>query len=187
MVPKHKNTSDVVAEYRGELTVFNVQSSFQLVGDITNPRVVEAIVKRPSWMPYEWQPSATPTRNELERLALMKLLSVFEFGAGLETNEPFSIREALLSLHPLLLEEEVSGGRDWQRIIVKARLFEDGGFEGGFEYPEEGVPIPLRDLKESTVDHFIKNMVRADMREAIEARTSGWQSANSVLGPVSCA
>jgi hypothetical protein len=187
MVSQRRTATDVVAEYRAELTVFTVQSSFHLIGDITDPRVVQAIVTRPSWMPYEWEPSADPTRAELERLALTKLLTIFEFGAGLETNEPFSIREALLAAHPLLLEEQVSGGRDWKHITVKSRIFIDGGFEGGFEYPEEGIPIPLRDLKESTVDHFIKNMVRADMREAIEARTSGWQAANSVLRPVSCA
>lgn len=171
----------VIAQYHADVTVFGIASSLTVAGDITNPEIIRVLSERPEWMPFQWPETAPHSRSALESLALLKMLTIFEFGAGIEASDPQGIRDALLTMNPFLLREEASGTQDWKHVVVSAEIYDDGHFQGGFDYPEEGIAFPLRDNTEDTFDHFIKNLVRADIREMLDARMPEWQ--REAIGP----
>lgn len=158
-----------VAIYEGVLTLIEVNADIVLVPDVDREVVVAAIVEPPQWQPFVW-PSYTPeTDDDLRRFALMKLLTLFEFASRLGGDTEDDIRAALLGRLPEI-DRLLARGEDisrYKRFPIKATIYHDGYFSGEFDHPGDGVAFPLGDDLSDTLDLYIKNMIRADMRRRI--------------------
>lgn len=126
-------------------------------------------------MPFPWPSSFESDEELLDALLLAKMLTIFEFGSGLSVASPSHIREALLDRNPLLRGLGVTVPGNWKVLRIEAHVYDDGTFDGGFVYPEEGASIPLRDQSEEAFDEFVKNVVRADIREQLDRLMPGWE------------
>ena len=83
-----------------------------LLFDESDSRLGSVIAHPPHWTQATW-PEAQPLgKAQLEDLALLKILTLFDFNAGIAASEPSDIREELLAMNPLLMAEGTSGRQD---------------------------------------------------------------------------
>lgn len=158
-----------IARYQGVIELGEVQAELTITNELDWATVARVVAEPPEWQPFPW-PQVTPqTDDELRRLALLKLLGVFEFNAGGEGATGEEIRAAVLARHPAL-QGLRDGGADGPRVAqipIQATIYEDGYFDGGYTTAGGVDRLPFSERTEAAIDHFVKNMVRADLRDKI--------------------
>lgn len=157
-----------VAKYTGTIVLATMTSDLWFDPSVEWSNVVQAVTKPPEWTPFPW-PTATPAvREATERLALLKMLRIFEFGAEIRGEQGNEIREQLFARHPGLEEIARSSRSDaFDRIQVDARILDDGSCDGGFEVDSRGRRLPLSTRSTRDFEQFVRDMARADIRDKL--------------------
>lgn len=159
-----------VAIYQAEVGLAEVSSTLTLSVDEPREVAVAAIMEPPQWAPFAWPDFTPETDQELRRFSLLKLLTVFEFGSRLGGDTGEAIRDQLLAIHPVMNEIVVRGEDTsrFKRFPVEATIYHDGYFSGTYDHVSEGESLPLVDGTWGTLDRYVKNMVRVDIRLLLE-------------------
>lgn len=163
------STRRIVFSYRGFLGIDGLRTSIQLHQNGNRAKFIDAIAQRPQWMPFDWPESTPATHDALVQRALLKVLTVFEFGDALDGDTGDEIRSAVRKKHP-----EVSGtqsrpanGSRYAELAVEASIYDDGYFDGGYSRPETGALLPVSGRSQASLDEYVRNMVRADIRDRL--------------------
>jgi hypothetical protein len=164
-----------VATYRAVIGLDVERAEFNIATDLDREVVEAALLQKPEWCPIPWPRISEPTDRDLRRLALLKLSIFFDFAAKLPAGTGQEIRQALWQRFPAVrtaLAE--AGGVRFKRFPVHATIWSDGESNGGYHHPSEGEHPPIGTVTEETLDLFIQNLVRADIRDRLAAQEDPW-------------
>ncbi len=138
--------------------------------------ITAAIFKKPEWCPTPWPQVSAPTDRDVRQVALLKLQLLFDFAARLPGETRQEIREALWQRFPAVraaLSDDVCAVR-YERIPVEATIWSDGRSDAGYGPSDSGEELPFGSATEDSMDVFIKNSIRADIRALITSGGSEW-------------
>lgn len=141
--------------------------------------VTAAIVSRPKWMPFEWPEDASIvyTDDDLRVLALLKMMTIFEFASSAAGYSDGELYEHVLKENPKFAQNGASmpsERSDWNLFVATASIARDGFFSGGYSQIEKNKPIPLANPSQEWTDQFVKAMTRIAIRSEIKRIRSKW-------------
>lgn len=129
-----------------------------------------------SWPPRPLN-AVIDRQTDTTTLVLVRLKTVFDFGAELPDDRVGEVREQMAARWPELLSPTASATAakegPYERIVVTAIVRSDGNPEWGFERaPTSGRPLPLKDQPTDgrpEFDLFVQNLVRSDLEGRLVA------------------
>jgi hypothetical protein len=145
------------------------RSKFAFDSSIDRQELAAAIESPPRWHLDPWPPQLTFTDADLTILAFAKLKALFDFMAMVPNGSAQEIRAALYALFPAVDPDvQVSG---FKRFPVEASILDNGDATWGYDIPagDDFPPGVTGGMKESDLDLFIQNLVRADLQEHLES------------------
>jgi hypothetical protein len=173
-----------VALYQATIRLDVERSELSIATELDRAVLEAALSRRPAYCPVVWPELLTLTDADLRRLALLKIGVFFDFATRLPGNTSREIRHALFQRFPQLTVPETGKrpGR-YQLLRVYATIWSDGACDGGYQQASPGLP-PLGRVPGESLDIFVKNVARADIRDHYKADGGIWpESVDPLASP----
>lgn len=161
--------SQAVALYTATVGLKVEYSAFGVNPAIDRSQLIAAIEPPPSWAPTPWPPHLVGGQDDITIFALAKLKALFDFAARLPNGTANEILRATYARFPLAEPTRAGSLLQYKRFRVEARILLNGDPEWSYEIPSSGkFPPGVRaEMRESDLDVFIQNLVRADLQRRI--------------------